>query len=65
MLKLFVPMLVKTSRKAFRSTEVLASPAVERVSVPVGVEAEAAAAIRVKIVVFTTPELGVRVSVEA
>ena len=59
------PIFVKTIRNTFKSTLVLARPAVERVSVPVGVEAEAAAAIRVKIVVFTTPELGVRVSVEA
>jgi hypothetical protein len=64
MVKLFVPTLVKTRRKELRSTKVLARPAVERVSVPVGVEARVEAAIRTKKVVFTSPDAGARVSVE-
>jgi hypothetical protein len=62
--KLLFPTFVKTIRNTFKSTLVLARPEVERVSVPVGLVKIVAAAIRVKIVVLTTPELGVRVRVE-
>ena len=65
MVKLLFPIFVNTKRNTFRSTLVLARPEDERVSVPVGLDDSAAAAIRVKIVVLTTPELGVRVRVEA
>jgi hypothetical protein len=64
MVKLLFPIFVKTIRNTFRSTLVLARPEVERVNVPVGLVKIVAAAIRVKIVVLTTPELGVRVRVE-
>jgi hypothetical protein len=64
MVKLLFPIFVKTIRNTFRSTLVLARPEVERVTVPVGLAKIVAAAIRTKNVVLTTPELGVRVSVE-
>jgi hypothetical protein len=64
MVKLLFPTFVKTIRNTFKSTLVLARPEVESVSVPVGLVKIVAAAIRTKNVVLTTPELGVRVSVE-